>query len=136
MLRKGSGIGSGLWFNWDGLPISAQTATRSDHRHAAPGNGESDDGERRRLVGAVGADILQIGAEGRTVEQARHGELADDDREGEERAGEHGDQHIGQNDPRNNCSPTRAEDLSRLGERAHIDGAQARVHRAVHVGKR
>ena len=43
-------------------------------------------GERRRLIGAVGADELQIGAEGRPVEQARHGELADDDGEGQERA--------------------------------------------------
>ena len=41
-------------------------------------------GERRGLVGAVGADELQVGAEGRTVEKARDRELADDDREGQE----------------------------------------------------
>ena len=57
-----------------------------DQAHAGPGDDEGDDRERRRLVGAVGADQLQVGAEGRPVEQARHGELADDDGEGQERA--------------------------------------------------
>ena len=45
---------------------------------------EGDDRERRRLVGAVGADELQVRPEGRPVEQARHRELADHDGEGEE----------------------------------------------------
>src|SRR3954469_1333250 len=67
-----------------------------DHRHAAPGDGEGDDGKRCRLIGAVGPDVLQIGPEGRPVERARHGELADDDGEGEEGARQHGDQHVGQ----------------------------------------
>src|SRR4030095_554153 len=64
--------------------------------HARPGDDEGDDGERRRLVGAVGADQLQVGAEGRTVEQTRHRELADDDREGEKGAAEHARAHIGE----------------------------------------
>ena len=32
-----------------------------------PGDREGDDRQRRRLVGAVGADQLQVGAEGRAV---------------------------------------------------------------------
>src|SRR5438105_985761 len=34
-----------------------------DQGHAAPGDDEGDDGERRRLVGAVCAHQLQVGAE-------------------------------------------------------------------------
>ena len=68
-------------------------------RHAPPGDGEGDDRERRRLVGAVGADELQVRTEGRPVQQARHGELADDDGEGQERAAQDGDPHIGEDDP-------------------------------------
>src|SRR5688572_3712134 len=34
-----------------------------DQPHAGPGDDEGDDGERRRLVGAVGADQLQVRAE-------------------------------------------------------------------------
>ena len=107
-----------------------------DHRHAPPGDGEGDDGERRRLVGAVGADVLQVGAEGRPVEQARHGELADHDGEGQEGAGQHGDQHIGQDDAGDDGRPAGAEDLRRFRQRAHVDRSQAGVDRAVHVGQR
>ena len=57
---------------------------------------EGDDRQRRRLVGAVGADELQVGAEGRPVQQARHGELADHDGEGEEGAAEHRRPDVGQ----------------------------------------
>ena len=53
-------------------------------------------GERRGLVGAVGADVLHVDAEGRPVEQARDGELADDDGEGEEGAGQHRDDDVGE----------------------------------------
>ena len=105
-------------------------------RHAGPGDGEGDDRERRRLVGAVGADDLQVGPEGRPVEQARHGELADDDGEGQEGAGQHRDQHVGQDDAGDDRRPAGAEALRRLGQRAHVDGAQAGVDRAVHVGQR
>ena len=73
-------------------------AEELDQAHAGPGDDEGDDRQRRRLVGAVGADVLQVGTEGRPVEQARHGELADDDGEGQERAGEHRDAHVGQDD--------------------------------------
>ena len=107
-----------------------------DHRHAAPGDGEGYDGERRRLIGAVGADVLQIGAEGRPVEQARHGELADHDGEGQEGAGQHGDQHVGQDDAGDDGRPAGAENLRRFGERAHVDGPQPGVDRPVHVGQR
>ena len=61
---------------------------------------EADHRERRRLVGAVGAEELQVGPEGRPVEERRDGELADDDGEGQEGAGQDRDQDVRQDDPR------------------------------------
>src|SRR3569623_396757 len=65
-----------------------------DQAHAGPGDQEGDDCQRRGLIGPVGADQLQIGTEGRPVQKAGHGELADDDREGQERTGEDRDPDV------------------------------------------
>ena len=45
-------------------------STQFDQPHARPGDRKGDHRQRRRLVGAVGAEQLQVGAEGRTVQQA------------------------------------------------------------------
>ena len=111
-------------------------AEELDEAHAGPGDGESDDRERRRLIGAVGADELQVRPEGRPVEQARHGELADHDGEGEKRAAEDRDADVRQDDLEQDRRPARAEILRRLGQGADVDGPQARVDGAVHVGQR
>ena len=50
-------------------------------------------------IGAVGADVLHVEAEDRPVEEARDGELADDDGEGQEGAREHRDDDVGEDDP-------------------------------------
>src|SRR5215470_3495318 len=42
----------------------AAAAEYLDDPHAAPGNEECDHGQSRRLVGTIGADQLQVGAEG------------------------------------------------------------------------
>ena len=107
-----------------------------DQAHAGPGDDEGDDRQRRRLIGAVGADQLQIGAEGRAVQQARHGELADDDGEGQECAAQHRDAHIGEDHAEQDRRPAGAQALRRLRQGPHIDGPHARIDRAIHVGQR
>ena len=97
-------------------------AEELDQPHAGPGHDEGDDGERRRLVGAVGADQLQIGAEGRPVEQARHGELADDDGEGEEGAAQHGDADVRED---------HAEEDRRTSSRRGFRAASVRVRTSI-----
>ncbi len=98
---------------------------------------EGDDRQRRRLVGAVGADQLQVGTEGRPVEQARHGELADHDGEGQERAATGPPTRTFGRMTRNRMVGQPAPRLSRrLGQRAHVDRAQAGIDGAVHVGQR
>ena len=137
MMRKGSAMVSTFSVQFGRFADLRREARQDlDERHAAPGDGEGDDGECCRLIGAVGADVLQVGAEGRPVEQARHGELADDDGEGQERARQHRDQHVRQDDARDDRRPAGAEDLRRLGQGAHVDGAKAGVDGAVHVGQR
>src|SRR5260221_9930352 len=81
--------------------VRRQAGAASEHLdqpHAGPGDDEGDDGESRRFVGAVGADELQIRAESRPIEQARHGEFADDYGEGEEGAAQHGHANIREKD--------------------------------------
>ena len=119
-----------------GRSVLLEAGDELDQPHAGPGDAEGDHRERRRLVGAVGAEHLQVGAEGRAVEQRRHGELADDDGEGEEGAGEDRDQHVRQDDAGHDGEPAGAEGLGRLGEGGDVDGAQAGVDGAVHVGQR
>ena len=81
-----------------GLPsgggVLLEAGDELDQAHAGPGDREGDHRERSRLVGAVGAEDLEVGAEGRAVEERGHGELADDDGEGEEGAGEDGDEDV------------------------------------------
>jgi hypothetical protein len=48
----------------------------------------------------------------------------------------HRDQYVGQDDAGHDRDPAGAEALRRLCQRAHVDGAQARVDRAVHIGQR
>ena len=50
--------------------LRCEAGDELDQAHAGPGDGEGDDRQRRRLVGAVGAEQLHVGAEGRAVEQA------------------------------------------------------------------
>src|SRR5690349_24019740 len=57
ILRNGSAM-SGPW----GC-LGGEAAEEGDHAHRAPGEDEGDDRQRRRLVGAVGADVLHIDAE-------------------------------------------------------------------------
>ncbi len=45
-----------------------ETAEHINHAHGAPGDDERDDGQRRRLIGPVGADADEIGAEGGAVQ--------------------------------------------------------------------
>src|SRR5262245_59165106 len=63
------------------LPPATGPAAKHLHQpHARPGHDEGDDGERRGLIGAIGSHELEVRTESRTVQQARHCELADDDR--------------------------------------------------------
>src|SRR5579862_7854941 len=66
------------------LNLGAPSADDVEEGHAGPGDEEGDDRQRRRLIGAVGADQLQIGPECGAVEQTGEGEFADDDGEGQE----------------------------------------------------
>ena len=87
---------------------AAAAAQNLDESHARPRDRETDDRQRRRLVGAVRADQLQVRAERRAVQQARHRELADDDGEGQERAAQHRHPHVGQDHAAAGSSPSRA----------------------------
>src|SRR5215217_612999 len=78
---------------------AAGAAEDLNQAHAGPGDEKGDDGEGGRLIGPVRADQLEVGAEGRAVEEARQGELADDDREGEECATEERRPDVRQDDP-------------------------------------
>ncbi|MPM10106.1 hypothetical protein SDC9_56430 [bioreactor metagenome] len=113
-----------------------ETGDELDQPHAGPGDDEGDGRQREGLVGAVGAHQLQIGAEGRPVEQGRHGEFAHHDGEGHEGAREDGDENIGQDHPGQDRAPARAERLCRLGQGGDVDGAQPGIDRAIHVGQR
>src|ERR1700722_18210401 len=79
------------------MPVSARNILAPDAGHrsatdeldepeAGPGQGKGHYGKRGRLVGARGADQLQIRPERRPVKQAREGELADHAGEGEKSA--------------------------------------------------
>src|SRR5712692_9683871 len=91
--------------------------------HARPRDGKADDRQGGGLIGPIRTHELQIGAERRPIQQARHRKLAD----------EHRDPHVGENLPEEDYRPSGAQALRGLRERAHVNGAQPRVDRAVHV---
>src|SRR5215472_16221018 len=73
------------------FPVRAAAGDDVERDHRTPGEQEGEHGQGRGFVGAVGAEELHVWAEGLAVQEARDGELADDDGEGEERAaGERG----------------------------------------------
>ena len=113
-----------------GLGVLLEAGHQLDQPHAGPGDREGDHREGGGLVGAVGAEHLQVGAEGRAVEERGHGELADDDGEGEEGAGENGDQHVGQDHPGHDGEPAGAERLRGLGKGGHESMARRPVSTA------
>src|SRR6185437_1406425 len=56
--RRGAASGMGSTRRGFG----GETGEQLDHAHRDPGENERDDGERRRLVGAVGPDVLHVDA--------------------------------------------------------------------------
>ena len=103
---------------------------------ASPGQGEADDRDGGGLVGPVVRRAVTVGPEGRAAEIVGDRELADDDRQGQERAAQQGHPQVREDDPDEDREPAGAEALGRLGQAADVDRPQARVDRPVHVRQR
>src|SRR5687768_6731332 len=128
--RSGSAISVGP----DG-GLRGKAREQSDHPHSAPGEREGDDSKRRGLIGAVVANQLQVRAECRAAQQARHRGLTDDDGEGEESAGEHSHVDIGEDHRRQDVYLPGAQTAGRFGQSAHIDSPQTGVDGPVNERK-
>ena len=68
--------------------------------------------------------------------EARDRELAHDDREREQGAGKGGRADVRDDHAAERRAPARAEALRRLGQRVHVDGAEACVEREERVRER
>src|SRR5271154_5262552 len=116
-------------------PSASAAPEELNETHARPGDGEGHHRQRGGLVGARSPDQLQVRPECRTIEKARDREFPDNDRESQKSAGEDRRADIWQYDAQENDAEPSALTFGRFRQRAHVDGAQARLDRAVHVGQ-
>src|SRR6476469_7995323 len=95
----------------DGDLVARATPEHGDEAHRQPGQPEADERDRGLLVGLVAAEQREVRRECRPGQVVGHRELADDDREGEERAAQQRDPQVREDHPGDHREPTRPEAL-------------------------
>src|SRR5581483_3966459 len=120
----------------DRAPCASLAADEEERQHRRPRYPEAEQRERAGREALRLVDELDEDGERLEGGEVRDRELAHDDREGQERPCERRGADVREDHLHERRRPARAEALRGLGQRMHVDGAEARVEREDHVGAR
>src|SRR5262249_2031 len=126
-------IGGGTPARWrwspdrDLDPGPGPAADQRDENHRDPGQPEGEEGEGGLLVRLRVADDGQVGRKCPSRQERRDRELADDDRQRQERAAEDRGPKVGQDHLDEDPQPPGTEALRRLGQGVDVDRPEAGV---------